>query len=142
MTALLVAHILFTTSGYAGLIAANIYLLSMSASADAGTMRAALGGWQRSVRVFGPLLGLGILFGFGLAAELRISLVSTWLVATYALIIIGMGIQGVVVVPWQRRADPALALGTIPPLTPVRAMLVTQSVVYTAIVALMVLQPG
>jgi hypothetical protein len=140
--ALLVAHVLLTTAGYMGLIAANAYLLFSGGIRDAQDMREALAIWRRSVRAFGPLLGVGVLVGFGLAVMLHVPLGSTWLVVTYVFIVVAMGIQGGVMVPWQIRAGRNLATGTLPALGSVRLVLATLSVVYTAIIGLMIVRPG
>ncbi|HKE36382.1 MAG TPA: hypothetical protein VKB39_03070 [Candidatus Baltobacteraceae bacterium] len=139
---LLIAHVLCTTAGYAGLIAGNAYLLFLTGSGNAPAVRTGLGAWRKSAQTFGPLLGAGTLLGFALAATFHVSLVSPWLVATYALILAVLAIQFGVMVPWQQRSDRALASGAIPRLTPVRAVIAAQSVVYTAIVGLMLVKPG
>jgi hypothetical protein len=105
-------------------------------------MREALAIWRRSVRAFGPLLGIGVLVGFGLAVMLHVPLGSTWLVVTYVFIVVALGIQGGVMIPWQVRAGRNLATGALPALGSVRLVLATLSVVYTAIIGLMIVRPG
>jgi hypothetical protein len=142
MIALLLAHVLFTTAGYVGLIAASVYLLFVTGSRDANTVAAALIAWRRSARVFGPLLAVGLLFGFGLAMAFHVSLLSTWLAITYVLVIAALGIQGAVMVPWQIRSNRSLAAGVIPPLMPVRLVVTSLAIIYTAIIGLMIARPG
>lgn len=139
---LLVAHVLCTTAGYAGLIAGNAYLLFLTNGGNAPAVRTGLEAWRKSARTFGPLLGAGMLLGFALAASFHVSLVSPWLVATYALIVAVLAIQFGIMVPWQLRSDRTLAAGAIPHLTPVRVVIAAQCVVYTAIVGLMLVKPG
>lgn len=142
MIALLLTHVLLATSGYVGLIAANVYLLFVTGNRDANAVAAGLTAWRKSTRIFGPLLALGVLLGFGLAAIFHISLLSTWLVITYVLVVAALGIMGGVMVPWQIRSDRSLAAGVLPPLLPVRVVLTSLAVIYTAIIGLMIARPG
>lgn len=141
MIALLLAHILFATAGYVGLIAASVYLLFVTSGHDANSIAVALIAWRRSAQIFGPLLGLGVLLGFALAAMLHYSLGTTWLVITYVLIVVALGVQSGIMVPWQIRANRILAAGAIPPLMPARIVVALLAVVYTAIIGLMVARP-
>lgn len=142
MIALLLTHVLLATAGYVGLIAANIYLLFVTGNRDANALAVALTAWRKSTRIFGPLLALGVLLGFGLAAMFHVSLLSTWLVITYVLVVAALGITGGVMVPWQIRSDRILAAGVIPPLMPVRVVVTSLAVIYTAIIGLMIARPG
>ena len=142
MTFLLVAHALLSTAGYCGLIAVNVYLLLLSAGNDARTIRAGLVAWRKASRIFGPALLLGIILGFALTLALHVSFAATWLLVTYALVIVSIAIQGLIMVPWQLRSDRSLERGVIPPMAPVRIVLTSLSAVYTAIVALMLIRPG
>jgi hypothetical protein len=142
MALLLVAHVLCTTAGYAGIIACNAYLLYLMRSGDAAAVASGLTAWRKTARTFGPLFLAGMLFGFALAATLRVPLTEPWLLATYALIVAIAAIQGAVMVPWQLSSDRSLAAGTIPPVTPVRVVLVALCVAYTATLTLMLVRPG
>lgn len=142
MIALLLTHVLLATAGYVGLIAANVYLLFVTGNRDANAVAVALTAWRRSTRVFGPVLALGVLLGFGLAAMFHVSLLSTWLLITYALVVAALGIMGGVMLPWQIRSDRILAAGVIPPLMPVRIVVTSLAVIYTAIIGLMIARPG
>ncbi|HZZ01158.1 MAG TPA: hypothetical protein VFE36_16470 [Candidatus Baltobacteraceae bacterium] len=142
MAFLLVAHVLCTTIGYAGLIAGNVYLLFLTGSADAGAIASGLSAWRKTARTFGPLLLAGMLLGFALAGAVRVPLGAPWLLATYALIVAVIAVQATVMVPWQLHSDRSLAAGTIPRLAPVRAVLVALSIGYTAILTLMLVRPG
>lgn len=142
MIALLLTHVLFATAGYVGLIAANVYLLFVTGNRDVNAIVAGLSAWRKSTRIFGPLLALGVLVGFGLAAMFHVSLISTWLVITYVLVVAALGIMGGVMVPWQIRSDRSLAAGVIPPLLPVRVVVTSLAVIYTAIIGLMIARPG
>ncbi|HTU81759.1 MAG TPA: hypothetical protein VMF61_06495 [Candidatus Acidoferrales bacterium] len=139
---LLVAHVLLVTAGYGGLIAADAYLLFLSASRDAEAVLAGVRAWQRTARVFGPMLGLGVLCGIGLALTLQVPPASLWLVWTYVLVIAAIAVQALVMIPWQRRAAGALAGGTMPSLGVVRVALVALAVFYSAIMTLMLVRPS
>jgi hypothetical protein len=141
MNALLWAHVLLTTGGYVGLIAANAYTLALSRSRDTRVIAAGLFAWRRSSRIFGPLLLVGIVAGFSLAQTLGVPLGSAWLVATYALIAIAILVQALVMVPWQLQSNRALEAGALPQMTPAIAVLVSLSAIYTSIVWLMVSRP-
>ena len=142
MALLLVAHVLFTTAGYAGLIACNVYLLHLTRAGDAAAVSSGITAWRKTARTFGPLFLVGILLGFALAAAFRVPLNEPWLLATYALIVAIVAIQGAVMVPWQLRSDRSLAAGTIPDVTPVRVVLIALCTAYTATLALMLVRPG
>jgi hypothetical protein len=138
---MLLAHVLFTTAGYAGLIASNVWLLLLVKGRIAAPVATSLTAWRTSSRIFGPLLGLGILIGFGLASGLHVPLASGWLIATYLSIAIAIAVAASVMVPWQIRTSRTTATGVNPPIIPVVAVLATQSLAYTAILALMLLRP-
>lgn len=142
MALMLVAHVLCTTIGYAGLIAGNVYLLYLSRSGDAAAVASGLTAWRKTARTFGPLLLAGMLLGFALAAAFHVPLNEPWLLATYALIAAIVAIQASVMVPWQLRSDRTLAAGALPGLAPVRVVLVALCTGYTAIVTLMLVRPG
>lgn len=142
MALLLVAHVVCATTGYAGFIACNAYLLYVTRAGDAAAVASGLAAWRRTSRIFGALFFTGMLFGFALAAAFRVPLNEPWLLGTYALIVAIAAIQGGVMVPWQIRSDRSLAAGTIPPLAPVRIVLIALCAGYTATLALMLVRPG
>lgn len=140
--ALLLGHILLTTAGYAGLIAANVYVLFLSRSRDPHVIRLGLTAWRHSTQVFGPLLLVGIFFGFGHAAAVHIALGSSWLVTTYGLIVAAIVLQAAVMIPWQLRSNAMLEAGAVPSMTPVALVLLFFCIVYTSILWLMLTRPG
>jgi len=92
-------------------------------------------------RVFGPLLGLGVLAGFVVAIIMGVPLTAGWLVATYALIVLALVGQGAMMVPWQRRAEAALAAGGSLSTRPIAGTLMLFCVAYVGILWLMILRP-
>ena len=139
---LLLAHVLLTTAGYVGLIAASVSLLGLGGDRDARTIGLALTAWRRSSRIFGPLLGVGLIFGFGLASMLHVPLGTHWLIESYVLIALALLTQAGVMIPWQISSNRDVATGTAPSLVPVRFVLATLCVAYTAVLALMLLRPS
>jgi len=139
---LLFVHVLLTTAGYAGLIAVNMYMLVMCKGQDASTFRQALTAWRKSSQVFGPMLGLGVILGFGVAAALHLPLTSLWLYITYALMVAALAVQAGIMAPWQARNNRTLSQGVVPSTGPVVFVLVALSAIYTAIIALMVFRPA
>lgn len=135
------AHAILTTSGYVGLIAINAWLATLCRNADAAVVLAGVTAWRRLVRVFGPLLGLGVLAGFALAIMMGMPLTAGWLVATYALIVVALGVQAALMVPWQVRAQATVASGAPLSTRPVVATLVVFSVAYVVILTLMLWRP-
>ena len=105
LSILTVAHVVLTTTGYAGLIVGNLWLLLLAARQQPEMQIASIHAWRRSAQIFGPLLGVGALIGFGLAAVTHQPLLSSWLVATYVLIILALGTQAAIMVPWQLRSN-------------------------------------
>lgn len=142
MALLLVAHVVCITTGYAGFIACNAYLLYLTRAGDAAAFASGVTAWRKTARIFGALFFAGMLCGFALAAAFRVPLNAPWLLATYALIVAIAVIQGAVMVPWQVRSDRILATGKIPPLAPVRVVLIALCAGYTATLALMLVRPG
>lgn len=100
MTAL---HVCLTTMGLGGLVSANAFLAAMSGS-DREQFRRGVGYSLTLNRVFGPMLGLGILLGVGLIVTARLSPTTGWLLTAYALVVAGIAFQAAVAVPWQLRA--------------------------------------
>jgi hypothetical protein len=139
---LLLGHVLLTTAGYAGLIAANVYVLFLSRSRDPHVIRVGLTAWRHSSQVFGPFLLIGVFFGFGLASAMHVSLSSSWLVTTYILVAAAIAVQALVMVPWQLRSNPMLEAGIVPRMTPVVLVLIASCVLYTSILWLMLARPG
>jgi hypothetical protein len=138
---LIVVHVLLVMAGYVGLIATNAWLLALCRTGDAGTIAAAVRAWRTLARVFGPLLGLGVLAGFALAGVMRMPLTALWLVVTYALIIVALGAQASIMVPWQLRAERIAGNGGALPTAPIVAILSVLTVAYICIAALMLLRP-
>lgn len=138
---LTVAHVILVTAGYVGLIATNAWLLVLSAAAEPATVRSAVQTWRGMARIFGPLVGSGILAGFALALRLGFPLTGLWLLVTYALVVAALGVQAAVMVPWQLRAESALATGRALPRGSVALVLSVLTIVYIAIAALMLLRP-
>lgn len=141
--ALIVTHAILTTFGYVGLIATNACLLLFFRNGDAGGLATSIRTWRRAARIFGPTLGLGVLAGFGLAIAMGVPLGAAWLVATYALIAIVLAVQASVMVPWQVRANTAIARGEVALVSarPVALVLSLGCIAYVAILTLMLLRP-
>lgn len=139
---LLVAHAAFTTAGYVGLIATNLWLLLLGRQQQASTVVAAVSTWRRSARLFGPVLGIGLLLGFWLASVAGVPLVTPWLIVTYALIVLALGTQAAIMVPWQLRAESIIAQGGQVSVRPIIAVLSVFCFVYVSIVGLMLVRPG
>jgi hypothetical protein len=65
-------------------------------------------------RVFGPLLGVGVVLGFVVAAASGISPLAPWLVLTYAAIAFALALQAAVGVPWHLRTLRAVRQVNVP----------------------------
>jgi hypothetical protein len=138
---LVATHAILTTSGYVGLIAINAWLATLCRNADAAVVLAGVNAWRRLVRVFGPLLGLGVLAGFAIAIMMGMPLTAAWLVATYVLIVVALGAQAALMVPWQARTQATVASGARLSTRPIVATLVVFSVAYCGILWLMLMRP-
>jgi hypothetical protein len=139
-TNLIIAHVIFTTTGYLGLIVANIWLLLLLRTQQPIVMKEAIRTWRLAAQIFGPVLGIGALLGFGLAGVMHVPLGSSGLIATYALIVLALGVQAAVMIPWQVRANVILTSGGSVPMRPVIVVLTVLSVGYATILSLMVLR--
>jgi hypothetical protein len=139
--AMVAAHAVLTTTGYVGLIAINAWLATLCRNADAAVVLAGVHAWRRLVRVFGPLAGLGVIAGFALAAKMGMPLTAGWLVATYGLIVVALGVQGAMMAPWQLRAQAAAASGAALSTRPVVVTVWVFTLSYIAILTLMLWRP-
>jgi hypothetical protein len=140
LSSLIVAHVILTSAGYVGLIAANTWLLLLCRRRDVGLVLAAVSTWRTAARIFGPLLGLGLLLGFWLATIVGVGLGSLWLLWTYGLIVVALGAQAAIMIPWQLRAEGVVRNGGQVSLRPIASVLAVFSIAYVSIVALMVLR--
>lgn len=138
---LTIVHVLLTMGGYAGLIATNACLLLLCRTGDATLIAKGVRIWQSTGRIFGPLLGLGVLLGFATAGASGISLLSPWLVATYTLILIVIGGQAALMVPFNVRAR-RLANGETVSTAPIALAISLLTVGYICIPALMFVRPA
>lgn len=138
---LLVAHVVLTTAGYAGLIATHASMLYLSTSRNVESIRSGLTAWRRSSQTFGPILGAGVLLGFALAGVMHVPFGSRWLIITYGLIVLALGVQAAVSIPWMRRSERIAASGTLPSMAPIRFIIVLMSFVYTALLIVMIARP-
>ena len=75
--ALLALHIVCVTLGYGGLIVATSGFVAPE-------------NIQRMMRVFGPLLGLGLLIGFIVVWAMGLPFTAKWLIASYVIVILAM----------------------------------------------------
>lgn len=141
-SSLVSAHVIFSTLGYVGLIASNLWLLLLCRDERTETLVDAIRVWRRLARLFGPLLGLGVLCGFWLATVVHAPLGTRWLLATYVLIVLALGTQATIMVPWQLRADRSLAQGVGVSTRPIIVVLVIFSVAYASNLMLMLLRPA
>jgi hypothetical protein len=139
---LLIAHIIFTTAGYVGLIATNVVVLILCRRQNVSLVGEAIAAWRRCVRIFGPILGIGLLLGFWLAGLMHIGFASLWLLITYALVIVALVVQGMLMVPWQFRAQDAAARESGLSVRPIVTVVSAFTIFYIAIVSLMVVRPG
>jgi hypothetical protein len=140
-SALIALHVILTTAGYIGLIAANLWLLLLSSGGDGTALAAGVRSWRQSARLFGPMLGVGVLVGFALALVMRVPLGAAWLITTYALVVIAIAAQARLMIPWQLAADAAIARGERVSTRTVTIVLSIFSVAYVGIVTLMLLRP-
>jgi hypothetical protein len=143
---LIAAHVICTTLGHAGLVCCNVWIAVLARPQAAGisgeTVRTSL----LMNRVFGPLLGAGIVFGFVVAAASRISPFAPWLVLTYAAIALALALQAAIGIPWHLRTLRAISEANVPAVAvDTRApVLVAGGFVaaYVTIVLLMVVRPN
>ena len=138
---LTIVHVLLTMGGYAGLIAVNVWLLLLCRTGNSNLIATGVEIWRNTARIFGPLLGVGVLLGFATAGTAGISLLSPWLVATYALIAIVIAGQAVLTVPFSLRAQ-RLANGETLSTRPIAFAISLLTLGYICIPALMFVRPS
>lgn len=140
-SSILAAHVILTTVGFVGLIASNVWLIRLCQQPDGVAVRQAVSTWRLAAQIFGPMLGLGVLIGFWVAVLFHESMASFWLLVTYGLIVLALGTQAAIMIPWQLRATEILRQGKRVTTRPIVAVLSTLSVAYVSIAALMVVRP-
>ena len=138
---LTIVHVLFTMGGYAGLITMNAWLLLLCRTGDSDIIAKGVGIWQNTGRIFGPLLGLGVLLGFATAGAARISLLSPWLIATYAVILVVLAGHAALMVPFNLRAR-RLASGETVSTRPIALAISLLTLGYICIPVLMFSRPA
>lgn len=140
-SALLVIHVVLVMTGYAGLIASNLWLLVLCRNAGAPEVGRAVAAWRTLARTFGPILGVGVLAGLALAVRMGMPLTALRLLFTYGLIVLALGAQAAIMIPWQLRAQSIVARGETPSTGPILAVVSALTIAYVAIAALMLLRP-
>ena len=138
---LTVTHIVLVTAGYIGFIALNAWVLVLARDKNPSIVLAGLRAWRRLVRIFGPVLGLGVLAGFADAVYAGFSLTSLWLVGAYVLIVLSACTQAALMVPWQLRAEGAIARGETLSTRPIAALIALFFIFYVTITSLMFIRP-
>lgn len=103
MTWLLALHICCATLGLGGLVCSNVLLALTLEGADAESLRRTARLSLLGNRIFGPLVGVGVLLGLATMGVAHVPANATWLVLTYAIIVLGIGFQAVVAIPWHVR---------------------------------------
>jgi hypothetical protein len=112
---LIAAHVICTTLGYGGLIVGNVALAFVARRGETQATAAAFGAVVGIERLFGPLLGVGVLLGIGILAALHLPGSAPWLIVTYLVIVVGLVLQGAVAVPFHLRYLRAAENGAVLP---------------------------
>jgi len=103
MTWLLALHVCCTTLGLGGLVSANFPMALAAGHADPLLLARMAGSALIANRIFGGVLGAGILLGLATMGAAHVPPTAPWLVSSYALIVLGIAFQATVAIPWQRR---------------------------------------
>jgi len=103
MAWLLALHVCRTTLGLGGLVCANVLLALTADGADAQSLTRMAGFSLLANRIFGGLVGAGVLLGLATMGAEHVPPNATWLVLTYAIIVFGIAFQAIVAIPWQLR---------------------------------------
>ncbi|HEY2475316.1 MAG TPA: hypothetical protein VGI19_10990 [Candidatus Cybelea sp.] len=111
LSVLLTLHILLVTLGYGGLIVANAWVALQLRAPERGAALTTLRTAISILRTFGPMIAVGMLVGFAMAAWLHIGLLSLWLIVAYAVIVVAIALQAGVAVPWNVRTLRTLEAG-------------------------------
>jgi hypothetical protein len=140
-SSVLAVHVILTTAGFVGLIVSNVWLIQLCQQQECVAVREAVSTWRRAAQIFGPMLGVGVLLGFLIGALLHEQFTSFWLLLTYGLIVLALGTQAAIMIPWQLRATEILRQGGRVLTPPIVVVLSVLSVAYVSIAALMVVRP-
>jgi hypothetical protein len=143
--ALIAAHVICTTLGYAGLICANLWLVVMLRLREPALSGPAVRSSLQMNRIFGPLLGAGILLGIAVMIVMHVPASSLWLASSFAVIVLALALQAAVAIPWHIRSLRAISSGADPStmLSERTPSLISAAfvVAFALIVLLMVMRP-
>jgi hypothetical protein len=137
---LVALHVCCTTLGLGGLVCANVLLALTAGGADAPSLTRMAGVSLLGNRIFGGLLGAGVLLGLATMGAEHVPANATWLVLTYALIVLGIAFQAAVAVPWQLRIVRSAETVTAPART-ARLIAAAFLLQFVLIVFVMVVKP-
>jgi hypothetical protein len=140
-TWLLALHICCTTLGLGGLVCANTLLAVAAGRAEPPLFRSIVSLSLLLNRIFGGLLGAGILLGFATMGSAHVPATATWLVVAYLLVISGIVFQAAVAIPWHLRVLGS-AMPAPDPTRPARLIAAAFLVQFVLLVADMVVKPA
>jgi len=100
---LIALHICCATLGLGGLVCANVLLALTAEGADPESLTRTARVSLLANRVFGPLVGVGVLLGLATMSVAHIPANATWLVLTDAISVLGIAFQAVIAIPWHLR---------------------------------------
>ena len=142
LAALTATHATLATLGYAGLIATNVTLLVLYRQSSTDAIPVAIRLWRNCARIFGPMIGLGVVVGIFLATQIGISLATSWLLVAYVFIAIGMLAQAGIMIPWQLAAASAARAGERVSTARITTAIALFTVAYLGIMLAMVARPS
>jgi hypothetical protein len=137
---LLALHVCCTTLGLGGLACASVLLALTADGADAQSLARMARLSLLANRIFGGLVGVGVLFGLATMGAAHVPANSTWLILTYAIVVLGIAFQAAVAIPWQLRLVRAAEMVAAPART---ARLIAAAFVlqFVLLVFVMVVKP-
>lgn len=140
MAWLLALHVCCTTLGLGGLVSANLPPALAAGHADALLLKRLARSALITNRIFGGVLGAGILLGLATMGAAHVPPTAPWLVLSYALIVIGIAFQATFAIPWQQRVVHSAETVAHPART-ARLIAVAFLLEFVALVCVMVVKP-
>jgi hypothetical protein len=140
MAWLLALHVCCTTLGLGGLVCASVLLALTADGADARSLMRMAALTLLANRIFGGLVGVGVLFGLATMEAAHVPANATWLILTYAVIVLGIAFQALVAIPWQLRIVRA-AETVAAPVRTARLIAAAFALQFVLIVFIMVVKP-
>ncbi|MGB8648085.1 MAG: DUF2269 family protein [Anaerolineae bacterium] len=102
-------HLIFVFAAVAASAGPELVLYRVIKSGDVRSIRTIFGAAKLLGMLSAPLFTIGMVFGLIAAYLGQFNLLAPWLIEAYVIFLVIMGIDGAMIVPWQRKVRVAAA---------------------------------